>query len=62
MMYEKTDEDITPTESLTFLENHLAYGLNKKKIDMDGSYDINLVGSGLFAHAPLLIQKVYDFS
>ena len=42
-MYEKTTKDITPTESLTFLENQLAYGVTVKQRDSN-SYEIVLAG------------------
>jgi hypothetical protein len=46
IMYEKVKDDTTtppPTESLTFLENKLAFGITKSKVD-ETTYDILLAG------------------
>lgn len=42
-MYEKTKNGVTPTETITFLENQLAYGFTAKQIDST-SYQITLAG------------------
>jgi hypothetical protein len=42
-MYEKTEKDITPTETLTFLENQLAYGFTSNKVNST-TYEIVLAG------------------
>lgn len=45
IMYEKVKDKITPppTESLTFLENQLAFGITKVKVD-ETTYEFRLAG------------------
>ena len=40
-MYEKSAKGKTPTETLTFLENQLAFGFYKKQINPE-NYEITL--------------------
>ena len=42
-MYEKKKKGVTPTESLTFLENQLAFGFNVKQVD-SSSHEVTLAG------------------
>ena len=42
-MYEKTKKGVTPTETLTFLENQLAYGISILEVD-SSSYEFKMAG------------------
>lgn len=42
-MYEQTKNGVTPTETLTFMENQLAYGFHAREVE-SSRFDISLVG------------------